>query len=376
MIDTLQNQDTILELNEITAKDIIESITLEDVKTFLESLGVEQIAMYPEKGHLICPTICHNPLDEAESMKLYWYQNNKIFRCYTECNEAMSIFSLYQKFMDINYNQKVDFYEAEEYVKKCLKHIILSSSSKRKSTLALEAAKYAYDARLPLLDEYSNKVLECFIDYCHPQWLRDGITPESMKKFNIKFSVGQNKIIIPHLDIEGRLVGIRGRTIDPEEAEMFGKYRPIQIGQTLYAHPLQFNLYGLYEHQEGIEARKSAIIVEGEKSVLLDDGYYGDLSNAVACCGSTFNKYHINLLTNYLGVEEITIAFDKEYTDWRTEKAKKYRHKIESACRKYTNLASFSYIWDYDNLLEEKDSPFDKGKEVFEELYRNRIKVR
>ena len=39
-------------------------------------------------------------------------------------------------------------------------------------------------------------------------------------------------------------------------------------------------------------------------------------------------------------------------------------------------LAQFSYIWDYDNLLEEKDSPYDKGQEVFEELYRNRIKVR
>ena len=373
MINTLQNQDNI-ELNEIKAKDIIESITLEDVQTFLESLGVEQIAMYPEKGYLVCPTICHNPLDEAESMKLYWYQNNKIFRCYTECNESMSIFTLYQKFMDVNYGQAVDFYEAEEYVKKCLKHIILTA--KRPSLLAVEAAKYAYDAKLPLLDEYPNTVMECFIDYNHPQWLKDGITPESMKKFNIKFSVAQNKIIIPHLDIEGRLVGIRGRAIDPEEAEMFGKYRPIQVGNILYTHPLQFNLYGLYEHQEGIEARRSAIIVEGEKSVLLDDGYYGNLSNAVACCGSTFNKYHINLLVNYLGVNEITIAFDKEYTDWHSEKAKKYRRKIETACRKYTNLASFSYIWDYDNLLREKDSPFDRGKEVFEELYRNRIKIK
>ena len=40
------------------------------------------------------------------------------------------------------------------------------------------------------------------------------------------------------------------------------------------------------------------------------------------------------------------------------------------------NQANFSYLWDYDNLLEEKDSPFDKGKDVFEELYKNRIRVR
>ena len=45
-------------------------------------------------------------------------------------------------------------------------------------------------------------------------------------------------------------------------------------------------------------------------------------------------------------------------------------------CKKYKNQASFSYIWDYDNLLEEKDSPYDKGKQIFEYLYKNRVKVR
>ena len=375
MLDTLQNQDTNLDLLDLKVQDIIESITIEDVKTFLESLGVDQIAYYPEKGYLICPTICHNPLDEAESMKLYWYQNNKIFRCYTECNEAMSIFALYQKFMRVNYGQEVDFYEAEDYVKKCLKHIVLAAHETY-SSLHLDGTMYKFDARVPLLDEYSPAVLDCFSKYYHPSWLKDGIKKDVMDKFNIEFSLGQNKIIIPHYDIKGRLVGIRGRTIDPEEIANFGKYRPVQVGNVLYAHPLQFNLYGIHEHQEGIKMRKSAIIAEAEKSVLLDDGYYGELSNTVACCGLSFNKYHINLLANYLGANEITIAFDKEFDDWRSDKAKAYRARIEKECRKYSSLVKFSLIWDYDNLLEEKDSPFDKGKEVFEELYRNRIKLR
>ena len=144
----------------------------------------------------------------------------------------------------------------------------------------------------------------------------------------------------------------------------------------MYTHPLQFNLYGIYEHAKGIRTRRSAIIVEGEKSVLLDSVYYGKYANTVACCGSNFNKYHISLLTDYLGVNEITVAFDKEYTNCWDEKATKYRNKIESMCKKYTNLASFSYIWDYNNLLKEKDSPFDRGKEVFEQLYKTRVKIR
>ena len=197
-----------------------------------------------------------------------------------------------------------------------------------------------------------------------------------MDKFQIKFSLSQNKIIIPHFDIYGRLIGIRGRALEQKEIDEFGKYRPIQVGKTLYTYPLQFNLYGIYEHKNGIQQRKSAIIAEAEKSVMLDDGYYGDLSNCVACCGSTFNKYHISLLTNILGANEIVVALDKEYTSWKTDKARKYRDKIERMCRKYSNQASFSYIWDFDNLLEEKDSPFDKGKDVFEELFKNRVKVR
>ena len=374
MLTTLQNQDSELDLAIASKKDIVDSITLHDVKNFLESLGVTQIMVNEDKQYLVCPTICHNPINEAESMKLYWYQNNKIFRCYTECNEAMSIFRLYQKYMALNH-YPVTIEEAEEYVKQCLKHIVINTN-KVSYNYELDLNKYQFNNNIPILDEYPKEVLSYFTHYYHPTWLRDGITPEAMDKFHIGFSLGQNKIIIPHFDINGRLVGIRGRTLDKKEAEAYGKYRPLQIGKITYAHPLQFNLYGIHEHQNGIKMRRQAIIAEAEKSVLLDDGYYGDLSNCVACCGSTFNKYHISLLTNVLGANEIIIALDKEYTDWRTEKARKYKERIISMCRKYSNQAVFSYIWDYDNVLEEKDSPFDKGKEVFEHLYKTRVKVK
>ena len=374
MLTTLQNQDSELDLAIASKKDIVDSITLHDVKNFLESLGVTQIMVNEDKQYLVCPTICHNPINEAESMKLYWYQNNKIFRCYTECNEAMSIFRLYQKYMALNH-YPVTIEEAEEYVKQCLKHIVINTN-KVSYNYELDLNKYQFNNNIPILDEYPKEVLSYFTHYYHPTWLRDGITPEAMDKFHIGFSLGQNKIIIPHFDINGRLIGIRGRTLDKKEAEAYGKYRPLQIGKITYAHPLQFNLYGIHEHQNGIKMRRQAIIAEAEKSVLLDDGYYGNLSNCVACCGSTFNKYHISLLTNVLGANEIIIALDKEYTDWRTEKARKYKERIISMCRKYSNQAVFSYMWDYDNVLEEKDSPFDKGKEVFEHLYKTRVKVR
>ena len=375
MITTLSNQDPELDLLEVTKKDIIESITLNDVKVFLESLGVTKIAIYPEKEYLICPTICHNPLYAAESMKLYWYQNNKIFRCYTECNEAMSIFTLYKKFININENRDISDDEAEDYVKHCLKQIIHVNERKIRGE-ELDSEKYKFTKNIPILDEYPSSMLSYFTKYYHPSWLKNGITKEAMDKFQISFCIGQNKIVIPHFDINGRLVGIRARSIEPDDIENYGKYMPIKIGDVMYTHQLQFNLYGIYEHQIGIQHRRSAIIVEGEKSVLLDDGYYGDLANTVACCGSTFNKYHISLLTDILGANEIIVAMDKEYVDCHDEKAKKYKEKLISMCRKYRNQASFSYIWDFDNVLQEKDSPFDRGKDIFEHLYKTRVKVK
>ena len=374
MLETFQFQDKELNLLGVTRKDIIDSLTMEDVKNFLESLGVTQIIVNEEKGYLICPTICHNPVNVAESMKLYWYQNNKIFRCYTECNEAMSIFTLYKRYMELNYFPISDA-DAIEYVKNCLKHITISRDQPtKKSDINLD--KYKFKAQLPQLPEYDSHVLDCFTHFYHPQWLKEGIKPEVMDKFNILYSIPDASVVIPQKDINGRLIGIREREFEPWRIQDFGKYHPITVGNINYKFSEMFQLYGAYEHQKGIRARRSVILVEGEKSVLLDDGFYGDMANAVAVCGCHTNKYHISLLTDILGANEIVIAFDKEYDNWRSEEAKKYRAVLEKICKAYKGHATFSYIWDYDNVLDKKDSPYDKGKDVFEHLYRNRIKVR
>ena len=374
MLQSLQQLDIESEYVNYTASDIIASLTLNDVKTFLEKLGVSEIEINEEKEYLICPTICHHPLSEAHTMKLYWYHNYKIFHCYTECNDTMSIFKLYQKFIKINENKDISFYEAEDFIKKCIKNLIITPKEYHSPAL-FDLSRYKYGGKVPQLNEYSKEVLTSFTKYYHPTWLRAGITKKVMDKFGICFSIGQNKIVIPHYDIDGRLIGIRARALEEEDIKT-GKYKPILIGSTLYNHSLQFNLYGIHEHKKGINRRHSAIIAEGEKSVLLDDVYYEDLSNTVACCGFSINKYQIALLTEKLGVSEITIAFDKEYNTWKDEKAKAYREKIEKMCQPYKNKAIFSYIFDRDNLLHEKDSPFDRGKEIFDELYKNRIKLK
>lgn len=364
------NNDPVAMMMNITAKEIIDMLTMDDVVRFLESLGVD-VDRY--ENHLICPTICHNPLEDAHSRKLYWYQNYKLFHCYTECNENMSIFELYQRYMELN-EHEVSFREAEEYVKQFISNIQLPER-KKTSKLMLNADKYLVGNTFEELPEFPSSALDCFSNYHHPLWLNEGISDETMNRFGIRFSVGQNKIIIPHYDLNGRLVGIRGRALDKEDIEL-GKYRPISLGGITYKHQLHFNLYGVYQHKEAIRKYRRVIVYEGEKSVMLDDTYYGKNSVAVACCGSNLNKYQVAILTKELEVNEIVIAFDKEYEKLYTPQAKQYKKKLMDICDKYKHLASFSYIYDEKNLLEMKDAPIDKGQEVFEKLYKERIRVR
>lgn len=370
MVSNFSKHDEVALLNSVGIKDVIDSITIDDVARFLESLGVQ---VDKSESYLICPTICHNPIEEAESMKLYWYQNYKVFHCYTECNESMSIFELYMKYMALNYHE-ISEEEAVEYVKRFCNNISVSERQKKTSFLT-DLEKYQIEKTIIELPEYSPYVLDCFSHYHHPSWLKEGISEEVMDKFNIRFQIKENRIVIPHFDIKGRLVGIRQRAFEKQDVEG-GKYRPISIGGQIYNHELHYNLYGIYEHKEAIQKFGRAILVEGEKSVLLDETYSGKNSIAVAVCGSQINKYQINLLTKELGVNEIILALDKEYLDLKDPRAKSYRKKLIEIGQKYKNSASFSYIFDEKNLLELKDSPYDKGKETFEKLYKTRIKIR
>lgn len=271
--------------------------------------------------------------------------------------------------MDINC-YTITYSDAIDYVKQFVSGKEIETAAKDEEEVRVPQKKLDFID----LPEITDKVMDCFVDYYHPLWKADGISEAAMKKFGIKFCVGQNRIVIPHTDINGKLVGIRGRAIEEEDVEQ-GKYRPIKVGDTLYNHQLGFNLYGINEHKEAIAKFGRAVIYEGEKSVLLDETYYGKYSLAVATCGSQLNRFQINLLTKKLGVTTIILAYDKEYINYLSEQGKKYKQKLIDKCSKYKDLATFYYIFDTQNLLEEKDAPCDRGKEKLEKLMKRMIKV-
>jgi hypothetical protein len=347
-------------------KEIIDNLKIESVIELMKRLGADR---YQDAGgHIIFPTICHNVDASDASMKLYFYKNSKLFQCYTSCG-TMSIFKFlkhYYEERDIEYDWVTDIYNV---IIDCSNFNPNMGFSVPKYKSLKE--KYGQERKEMRLPEYNRGAMDTFIKRYPPEWLNDGITREAMDKYNIKYSISQNKIIIPHLDVDGRLVGIRGRALNDWEIENVGKYMPIKLEQTWYKHPLSMNLYGIHENKETIKRNRVVYVFESEKSVLQFESFNMPHC-AVAVCGSQFNKYQLNILLKHCAPNEVVICFDSEEEAGET----KYFDKLYALCKKYTQYCQFSFIYDRQGLLGAKDSPSDRGEETFKKLLEKRVRVR
>lgn len=346
--------------------EIISNLNTDSVIHLMTELGADR---YDDReDFVIFPTICHNLESSEASMKLYFYKKNKMFVCYTECG-SMSIFKFLRTYYEerqIEYDWYQDIYEV----------VCNCSSFKQKEGFIKPVYKslkerYSVARKEVQLPEYSPNVLDCFIKHYPPEWLNDGISKTAMDKFNISYSISQNKIIIPHYDIDGRLVGIRGRALNEWEVENVGKYAPIRIENTWYKHPLSMNLYGLNVNRKNIRAHGLCFLFESEKAVMQMENFH--LPNcSVAVCGSNFNKYQLNILMKTCAPHEIILCFDKEELPGED----KYFNKLWNICQKYKNYCNFSFVYDREGLLDLKDSPTDKGEETFIKLIGKRVIVK
>lgn len=348
-------------MSEITLKELVNSLTPERIIELVTELGSDE---YIDKGsYIVFKTICHNADPADASMKLYYYKKNKKFHCYTECGDNFNIFTLFErryKLLGIEYN----FY----------KDIVLKIANGEKikkrdngfySVYESKYEQYKIDKPEVNLEILNPNLLNIYTFAATPEWLSDGISEEVMRIYNIKYCIEQNKIIIPHYDIDNNLIGIRGRALNEEDIAI-GKYMPVQIEGKIYSHPLMYNVYGLNVVKDNIKKYKMAIIAESEKSPMQYATMFGkDKNICVACCGSTLHSYQVELLLQ-AGAEKILIAFDREWETWQEKN--KYFNKLKSICERYKNKCTMGFIFDSKNLLGLKQSPFDNGPETLKNL--------
>lgn len=355
----------------INFKKLQMSLTSEEIISLVYDLGANR---HIEKSDLIIfPTICHNEDAAEASMKLYYYKESHMFHCYTECSDSFNIYELIKRVLSLRQIEEVSFRQVFDWLKSKLS-LDDSEFSVEKDKYKSQRYKFARKERQVKMPTYPHDLINVFSNTYPQEWIKEGISKKTMDKYNIRFSIAQNKIIIPHYDINGNLIGIRGRALDQKEIDNYGKYMPVKIENTLYAHPLSQNLYGLNFSCENIKKKGICFLFEAEKSVMMYDSYYQDNLSA-AVCGSSFNKVQLDILMRHCGPKEIVICFDNDHPNLNNTEGLQYFNKLWELGKKYAQYVNISFIFDRDNLLDLKDSPIDKGKDIFEQLVNKRIKT-
>lgn len=184
-------------------------------------------------------------------------------------------------------------------------------------------------------------------------WEREGISRASIDKFSVYYDSFSDRLVYPIRNPDGKIVNIGGRTLDPHWKEK---------GLRKYTYFYGWNggmnvVYGLSENKSEIIRQHQVIVFEGAKSVLLADTY--GIKNSVAILTSHLNPQQLRIFAA-LGCE-VVFALDKEINIREDHNIKKLKQFV-----------NISYIWDKANHLDEKDSPVDKGREVFAELLSER----
>ena len=372
-------------------KDEIKSnLTMQQVFELVAELGGEPVQ--ENDLFFVSRTICHNPAGEG-SHKLYYYDNTKLFRCYTYCGEAFDIYQLILKIKLMNGEKKSywsregevfrdwELFDAVEYIAKYFGYELEDGfTTEQNKTIEDWKILNNYERikdinkekQVVELQVYDDAVLKYLPRPRIEPWEQEGITREAMNVFNIAYDPCNVGIVIPHYDMDNNLIGIRERTLI-KEREKRGKYIPAYLDGVQYRHPLSFNLYGLNMKKDNIAKFQTAIVMEGEKSVLLYESYFGRENNiCVACCGNSLIAYQVKLLLD-LGVKEIVVGFDKDFESSQEENFSKVVKNLKNIHKKYGASVQISFLFDKEDLLGFKNSPIDKGKDVFLELFKRRI---
>lgn len=208
------------------------------------------------------------------------------------------------------------------------------------------------------LKVYDEDTLTQFEDYGNIRFLNDGISLAAQKFWGIKFSVVDNRIIIPIRNEYGELVGAKGRLNgSPEDDEPKYIYTiPVASSQLLYGYSENYQyLYG-----------NDVIVVESEKSVM--QAWDFDVRNIVALGSNNLSEKQTKLLLQ-LQPERIIIAMDEGLPFEQTQRNADIIKSLGGI------LTPEIWYWDADQDLDisPKSSLTDNGKEKFEEIINEQL---
>lgn len=186
-------------------------------------------------------------------------------------------------------------------------------------------------------------------------WYIKGLNIATQKYFQVSIDVATERIIFPVHNKYGELISIKGRYCGNNKT-IEDKYKYLYLSPCNKSIEL-FNLHRALPH---IKRLKEVVIVEGGKTTMyLTQWKY---PNSVSIEGDSLSPTQVKLLKE-LGIDiKYIFAFDKD----------KDAEYVRKEASKLTGRMKYGIV-DVENLLKEKNSPTDQGKDVWEHLYNNNL---
>lgn len=206
---------------------------------------------------------------------------------------------------------------------------------------------------------YPEEILKPYGNTPNKRFLKDGISLQTQRKWHVGYDVLSQRVTFPIRAPSSEVAGIKARcNYEPDEYE--AKYLYLvncAMSQTLFGYSENYN--ALYENH--------VFVFESEKSVMVCDsmGYH----NAVALGSNNLSETQAKLLLS-LNPKSVVFMLDNSLP---LENTKRNVDVLKSFC-KMRELDIFYFDWTDCLCLDEKASPVDEGKEIFEEILQNHIK--
>lgn len=191
-------------------------------------------------------------------------------------------------------------------------------------------------------------------------WINEGINVDTLRRFQVRYDIMDDRIVFPVKTMDGKVMSIAGRTCNP-------RFKELKIPKYHYYPGIGTvnTLYGFSDLKDYIYDRNEVIVFEGAKSVM--KAFQWGFENSVAIFTSHLNEYQLKHAIKYFNPNKTTILFALD---------KGINVKSDTNIVKLAHYCTVQYIEDTENMLQDKDSPVDQGKEVFERLYNNRKVLR
>lgn len=358
----------------IDAKKIKNKLSISDYEKIFKALNLPVFSKGEKEWKLWDG--CHR-LNALEGQpKLYWYLDNKIFICYV-CSHSFDIISLTQQRLSL-LGQPHTFIDAINF--------IIQTVGLEIETVKRINAPHVCDwsglekfirfrSTGSTLEPYDKSILDQLNHSVPQQWLDEGISLETMVKYQIGYYDRLDATTIPCFAQDGSLIGIRCRHWRPNEIEE-GKYRPLcLLDGTTFKFPTNQVFYGINWNWGEIERTGHVILVEGEKSVLKADTWWGEKNNVVALYGSNLGLQRRNQLIR-LGVDHVTIAIDSDFHEIGDEGYDKFEKKVLALAKLFKGYAKVDVVYNNIGLIDAyKASPFDFDEATYNLMWDNREDV-